>query len=409
MNFRLLWPSRNPSKSASDLQLSKEARVALLIHGCFQFGASMSGLFLNLYLWRLTEDLVINGIFNIIVYGMTPIAFALGGWIAKKKDRMVTYRLGIALITVFFLVVIFAQEKVVTYYPWFAAFNGLALGLYWTGYLVLMYDVTEAKNRSRYLGINMIVFNSAGLAGPALSGFLISLFEGLKGYLLTFAAASSLFGVASFFSLRIRRIQSHHKTYYLKYSGLMMRKNRLWVLSLIGFLILGLFQGLMLFLPNILMFQTVGREDQVGYLTVLFALLTILTGLFISRRKQQSNIRRDLSVASLFIIAGAGVLFLDIKLWTVILFMSIYSLMAPLIINTLTSYYYRIMDGLPLKGMFRIESVVIREFFLNTGRVISILLQITFASDLNSPALPVVLLLAALTQLGIAFLVRNKV
>ncbi|WP_240702868.1 MFS transporter [Cohnella luojiensis] len=357
----------------------------------------------------MTEDLVINGIFNIIVYGMTPIAFALGGWIAKKKDRMVTYRLGIALITVFFLVVIFAQEKVVTYYPWFAAFNGLALGLYWTGYLVLMYDVTEARNRSRFLGINMIVFNSAGLAGPALSGFLISLFEGLKGYLLTFAAASSLFGVASFFSLRIRRIQSHHKTYYLKYSGLMMMKNRLWMLSLIGFLILGLFQGLMLFLPNILMFQTVGREDQVGYLTVFFALLTILTGLFISRRKQQSNIRRDLSVASLFIIAGAAVLFLDIKLWTVILFMSVYSLMAPLIINTLTSYYYRIMDGLPLKGMFRIESVVIREFFLNAGRVLSILLQILFASDLNSPALPVVLLLTALTQLGIALLVRNKV
>ena len=124
MTFRLRWPSPNRSKVTAELQLSKEARIALFIHGCFQFGASMSGLFLNLYLWRLTEDLVINGVFNIIVYGMTPFAFAIGGWIAKKKDRMVTYRLGIALITVFFLVVIFAQEKVVTYYPLFAAFNG---------------------------------------------------------------------------------------------------------------------------------------------------------------------------------------------------------------------------------------------------------------------------------------------
>jgi YQGE family putative transporter len=369
----------------------------------------MSGLFLNLYLWRLTEDLVINAVFNIIVYGMTPIAFAIGGWIAKKKDRMVTYRLGIALITVFFLVVIFAQEKVVTYYLWFAAFNGFALGLYWTGYLVLMYDVTEARNRSRYLGVNMIVFNSAGLAGPALSGFLISLFEGLRGYLLTFAAASALFGIASFFSLRIKRIQSHHRTYYLKYAGQMMKKNRLWVLSLLSFLVLGLFQGLMLFLPNILMFQTVGREDHVGYLTVLFAMLTIITGFFISRRIGQSNIRRDLLAASLLIIGGAAFLLLDIKLWTVILFMSIYSLMAPLIINTLTSYYYRIMDGLPLRGMFRIESVVIREFFLNAGRVLSILLQVVFASDVNSPILPIVVLTAALTQLGIVFLVRNKV
>jgi YQGE family putative transporter len=409
MKLWLRWPSFTGPKVAPEQQLSREARVALFIHGCFQFGASMSGLFLNLYLWRLTENLVINGIFNIIVYGMTPIAFAIGGWIAKKKDRMVTYRLGIALITVFFLVVIFAQENVVTYYPWFAVFNGLAVGFYWTGYLVLMYDVTESRNRSRFLGINMIVFNSAGLAGPALSGFLISLFEGLRGYLFTFAAASSLFGIASFFSLRIPRISSHHRTYYLKFSGLMMKKNRLWVLSLLSFFVLGLFQGMMLFLPNILMFQTVGREDQVGYLSVLFALLTILTGYFISRRKQQNHIRRDLFVASVLIVMGASVLLLDIRLWTVILFMSVYSLMAPLIINTLTSYYYRIMDGLPLKGLFRIESVVIREFFLNVGRVLSIVLQIGLASNLNSPALPVVLLVMAFTQLGIVFLVRNRI
>ncbi len=409
MKFRLQWPFQSISKVATDQQLSPDARVALFIHGCFQFGASMSGLFLNLYLWRLTEDLVVNGIFNIIVYGMTPIAFAIGGWIAKKKDRMVTYRLGIALITVFFLVVIIAQENVVAYYPWFAIFNGLALGLYWTGYLVLMYDVTQSRNRSRYMGINMIVFNSAGLAGPALSGFLISLFEGLRGYLYTFAAASFLFGLASFFSLRIPRIQSHHRTYYLKFSGLMMGKSRLWVMSLFGFFVLGLFQGIMLFLPNILIFQTVGREDQVGYLTVFFALLTIVTGFMISRRKQDPNIRRDLFVASLLILLGASVLLIEIRLWTVVLFMSVFSLMAPLIINTLTSYYYRIMDGLPLRGLFRIESVVIREFYLNVGRVLSIVLMVVFAGNLNSLALPLVLVLTAITQLGIVLLVRNKV
>jgi MFS transporter, YQGE family, putative transporter len=410
MRIRIGWRRFAPRNgAASENKLSREARVALFIHGCFQFGASMSGLFLNLYLWRLTEDLVVNGIFNIIVYTVTPIAFAIGGWIAKKKDRMVTYRLGIAFITVFFLVVIFAQENVVTYYPWFAAFNGMALGLYWTGYLVLMYDVTDSRNRSRYLGINMVVFNSAGLAGPALAGFLISLFEGLRGYLITFAAASFLFGLASFFSLRIPQIHSHHRTFYLRFSGIMMKKNRLWLLGLVSFFVMGLFQGMMLFLPNILMYQSVGREDQVGYLSVGFALLTILTGLFISRRKLQTNLRRDLFVSSALIAAGASVLLIDIRLWTVILFMSIYSLFAPLIINTLTSYYYRIMDNLPLRGQFRIESVVVREFFLNAGRVLSISAQVAFASNLDSPALPVVLVIMALTQLFIVLLVRNKV
>src|SRR5690606_15192912 len=105
---------------------------------------------------------------------------------------------------------------------------------------------------------------------------------------------------------RIPRIHAYHRTYYLKYSVLMMKRSKQWMLSLIGFLILGLLQGMMLFLPNILMFQTVGREDQVGYLAVGFALLTILTGLYISRRGEQTHIRRDLLIASLFIIAGAS-------------------------------------------------------------------------------------------------------
>lgn len=367
----------------------------------------MSGLFLNLYLWRLTEDLVINGIFNIIVYGVIPLVFATGGWIAKKRDRMVTYRLGIVMIALFYLAVIIAKEKVVHYYPLFGLFNGMALGLYWVGYLVLQYDVTDERNRSRYLGINMVVFNSAGLAGPALAGFLISQFEGLRGYVITFAAASALFAVASLFSFRIPRVQSHHRSFFLHFSGRMMRRNRLWVLSLISFFVLGLFQGLMLFLPNILMFQTVGREDKVGYLFVCFALLTIMTSVYIAKRREQPRVRRDVFVSSLIIFVSTLVLLIHIRLWTVIVFMVVYSLLAPLIVNTLNAYYYRLMDGLPLRGLFRIESVVLRETFLSGGRVISILMQVLLASSVNSAALPIILVVLAATQLGIALLVKD--
>lgn len=409
MSKWLPWSRFAAARGAAGERLSKHAYVALFIHSCFQFGASMSGLFLNLYLWRLTEDLVVNGIFNLIVYGVTPFAFAVGGWIAKRQDRMVTYRLGIVLIAVFYLIVIFAQERVVDYYPIFGLFNGFALGLYWVGYLVLQYDVTDERNRSRYLGINMIAFNSAGLAGPALAGFLISLFDGLRGYIVMFAVASCLFAIASFFSFRIPRVESHHRTFYLKFSGLMMKRSRLWVKSLFGFFVLGLFQGMMLFLPNILMFKVVGREDQVGYLTVFFALLTIMTGLYVARRREQPFIRRDLLVSSLLICASTVAILFDIRLWSVLAFMIVYSLLAPLIVNILTSYYYRLMDGLPLRGLFRIESVVVREFFLNAGRVISIGSLVYFASDVDSAALPIVLAVLALTQLFISLLVRNKV
>ncbi|GGG08870.1 MFS transporter [Paenibacillus abyssi] len=407
MGLSARWSWLRGTPVPPERRLSGEAVISLVIHGCFQFGASMSALFLNLYLWRLTEDLWVNGMYNAIVYFITPFAFALGGWIAKKKDRMLTYRLGIVLIALFYLVVILSQERVAEHFIAFAIFSGLAQGFYWMGYLVLMYDVSSDTNRIRFLAINMMVFNAAGLAGPALAGYVISLNEGLQGYMITFTIAFIMFLVASFISFRIPMVNSHHKAYYLKFVGLLMRRNHLWVKALIGFFVLGLLQGIMLFLPNILLFQTVGREDWVGYFGVMFAFLTVGTGYMISRKAKEQYARSYVLTSSVGVICGASVLMLDIRLWTVVTFMVVYSLCNPLTVNTLTSYYYRIMGELPLKGQLRIESVVMREVFLNAGRVLSILLLLVLAQDLESAKIPFVLFAAALIQLNLVWLIKR--
>ncbi|MFC5650152.1 MFS transporter [Paenibacillus solisilvae] len=396
--IRFRWNSAKGNAVSPELRLGREAITALIIHGCFQFGASMSGLFLNLYLWRLTQDLMVNGMYNIIVFTITPISFALGGWIAKRKDRMVTYRLGILMIALFYLAVILAQEKVAQWYMIFAVFNGMAAGFYWTGYLVLMYDVSTESNRIRFLAINMVVFNSAGLLGPALAGFIIQLNEGLKGYIITFSIAFIMFVAASIISFRIPMMISHHRIYYLRLMGLVMRKNAVWVKGLAAFFVLGLFQGIMLFLPNILLFQTVGREDWVGYLGVFFSSLTVATGYIISRKAKKEQVRKYVLYSSTGILFGAAFLLLDVNAWTVLLFMIAFSVCNPLAVNTLTSYYYRLMGQLPLKGQLKVESVVMRELFLNTGRVCSISILLLATDDLNSMLLPYVLAGSALFQ-----------
>ncbi|WP_219838355.1 MFS transporter [Paenibacillus sp. R14(2021)] len=404
----LKWNNLRASRAVTpERRLGKEAVTALIIHGCFQFGASMSGLFLNLYLWRLTQNLHVNGVYNIIVFFFTPVAFALGGWIAKRKDRMVTYRLGIVTIALFYLLVVIAQEKVAEWYYLFAVFNGMAAGLYWTGYLVLMYDVSTELNRVRFLAINMVVFNSAGLVGPALAGFIIGINDGLSGYIITFMVAFVMFVVASVISFRIPTVVSHHKAYYLKLMGLVMRRNALWVKGLAAFFILGLFQGIMLFLPNILLFQTVGREDLVGYLGVFFSSLTVITGYIISRRAKKEPVRKFVLYSSSGIVLGAVFMLYDVTTWTVLVFMIAFSICNPLAVNTLTSYYYGLIGTLPLKGQLKVESVVMREVFLNAGRVLSIIVLLFFSQDLSSIWLPVVLISAAVLQFVLFWLIRE--
>lgn len=391
-----------------DQRLGREAIISLIIHASFQFGASMSGLFLNLYLWRLTEDFTINAIYNIVNFAMTPFAFAVGGLIAKKLDRMVVYRLGIMLCAAFYLLVIITGESVPDYFILFALLNGISSGFYWTGYLILQYDVSTDRNRVRYLAINMVTFNSAGLAGPALAGSIISRMEGLQGYLTIFMFAFVMFVVAAIISTRIKAIVSHHKAYYLKYVGLVMKKNKLWLYSLCGFFVFGLFQGIMLFLPNILLFQAVEREDLVGYFGVLFSGITVATGYVISRRAQKEQARKYILYATIAVVLAASMLLIEVKLWSVIIFMVVFSVCNPLTVNSMTSYFYRLISGLPLKGQLKVESVVMREAFLNAGRVVAISILIMLATDLQSIWLAIVILAMAAAQFLLLLFIRPE-
>lgn len=390
-----------------DRMLGGEAKLSLLIHFFFQFGASMSGVFLNLYLWRLTEDLWINGMYNVITFIVSTGAFFVAGWIAKKKDRMYTYRLGLLLIALFYIGVVFAQEKVAAWYILFAIFNGLSTACYWVGYLVLMFDVSNERNRIYYLAMNSMVFTLAGLAGPALAGWVIATNEGLQGYIIVFGVAFVMFMIAAFSSLKISTNPSRHKTYYIGYTWRMMKREPGWFKALWSFLCIGLLQGIMLFLPNILLFQVIPREDWIGYMSVLFSLITIGMSLLMSRFARSERTVLYMWISGAGMIMAASLLLFGLSLWTVVVFMILYSLFNPLQGNTITSHYYYLVSRLPLKGNFRVESVVLRELFLNTGRIISILALISLLSGFEGRQLAYILLGGALCQLLLPLLTRE--
>jgi YQGE family putative transporter len=404
----LNWRHFRREQVPEEKRLSRDAVISLLIHSFFQFGASMSGVFLNLYLWRLTHSLAVNGNYNMIVYILTPVGFAFGGWMIKKKDRMVAYRLGIGLIAVFYLIVILVQEKLVDYYVWFAIFNGMAAAFYWVGYLTLMYDVSTEQNRIRYLALNMMFFTMATLAGPALAGFIIKLQEGLRGYTIVFSIAFLMFLLAAVISLKIKTVRGHHKAYYLKFTGILMKKNRKWLKSLFGFMGLGLLQGIMLFLPNILLFKVMPREDIVGYMGAMYSSVSIIMGMLISKYAKSDRVRLYLAISTAGFIIGSSFLLGSITLVSVIAFMVLYSIFSPLQGNSMTGYYYSLIPMLPLKGGLRVESVVVRELFLNVGRVISIYIFITFSGGLDGSTIPWILLGASLMQVVLIWLVEKK-
>lgn len=86
-------------------RLSKQALITLINHGIFQFGTALSAIFINLFLWRLTNDLWVNGAYNLITLISAPITSILIGKLAKQKDRLIIYRIGIFLTAIFYLAI----------------------------------------------------------------------------------------------------------------------------------------------------------------------------------------------------------------------------------------------------------------------------------------------------------------
>lgn len=384
----------------AEKRLGRDAKLSLFIHWCFQLGSSMSAVFLNLYLWRLTESLAVNGIYNIILYGLTPIAFAFAGRWVKQKDCMVVIRLGVMISALFYLLVVLAQEHVATYFWLFAVLNAVANSLYWTGYLVLMYEVSGPRNRLRYMSLNTIMFTFAGLVGPALAGFIISRFDSLTGYVINFAFAFFMFAFTAMISFRLKPAATRHRAYYLRYMGLVMRKNKPYRKVLYGFVLFGAFQGILFFLPNILLFQVLPREDMVGYLTILFSGMGIVAGLIISRYGKDEHIRKFLLMSAAGFTLSTVMLLFGLHLWTVLAFMVLQSFFNPIQNNPTSAYYYQMITKLPLKGELRVETVIMRELALNVGRVLSIGLLIFIADDVTSALLPLVILFTAVLQFG---------
>lgn len=65
--------------------MSKEAKILLIVSGLFTLAKGLSNVFVNIFLWKKSNDFILISQYNLIQYIFLPIAFTVAGWLAKKK------------------------------------------------------------------------------------------------------------------------------------------------------------------------------------------------------------------------------------------------------------------------------------------------------------------------------------
>jgi len=128
---------------------------------------------INIYFWRVTNDISFLVLYNIIfeiTHGITHLA---SGKISKESNRFIPLRFGLAFQLVFLGSILFLRESIVEFIIPVAIVGGIAHGTYWSSDNLLKFDLTSPRNRFKFTAVFHILKRLAHGIIPLIASIIV--------------------------------------------------------------------------------------------------------------------------------------------------------------------------------------------------------------------------------------------
>ncbi|RKQ37800.1 MFS transporter [Oceanobacillus halophilus] len=389
------------------IDINRDLLLLLLIGGLYSLGIFLSNTFVNIYLWRQSGDYVTIAVYNLGINLFQAMTFVLAGRLAKKIDRIIVLRLGVIFLSLFFLSVLIIGEKASTFNFMLGCLLGIGYGFYWLAFNVLTFEITEPDTRDFFNGFLGVLQSLGGMIGPLLAGIIISRMSTGVGYTTIFTISFVLFicAVAASFFLRRRSAKGN---FHFKRILHEKRQNKNWSRVLNAHFFQGIREGVFVFVISIWVFIVTQSEFALGtfnlFLSGLSAVLYFIVTRFIkpSFRKKAILLGASLLYVSIFIIL------FDVSYFLLIVYAVVIGIAYPIINVPYVSLTYDVIGKAWKAGELRIEYIVVRELFLNSGRIVSVVVfLISILLFEAEKVIPIILVIFGAGHLFIYFFVRN--
>jgi len=386
---------------------TKEIKRLLLSHNLFVFARTLAIVFVNLFIWSLTQDLFQIALYNALWLVAHTASFTLGAPLVKKGYTNILKIVGLLGTIVFFVILFFLEAGAVDYIPQLAILYGLVNGLYWICYHVQSFDITHPKNRGHFSGVEQAFRTLIILLAPITGGALISFNIFGHGYGSVFLLAALLTVLSIIFgsietktkplgAFHLRKTMAHVFA-DRDFSKIMASA------ALSGFSISGALRELIpLFI--FIIFQS---EFEVGSIISLFTVFSMVTIYFSGKHIGYNQYKRVILYAGiLFSVSLLGLVALPGLLMYIVLG-SVKEMMTPLMNLPRRVYYQNLLHRLKDYKKHRVEYIVIREWStLIAGRLPSFLILLIFAS-LTSGGISILLIAMAAGIFIETFVIRS--
>ncbi|MBU0619264.1 MFS transporter [Patescibacteria group bacterium] len=365
-------------------QLNRQNQLLLLCSTLYWLANPFVSLFLNIYLWRVANSLLMVACFNLFLFLGVPFGFILNGWLLRKLSNKTALRLGLILQGVFPLILILLGESAFRYLPLLGFINGINVSFYWGNYNLFIYDLTTDKTRGYYTGINTLLSTAAATLASPLAGLVIGVLgqgwlqlEVSQAYYLSFILTTFIFVLAA---MVVGQINTHEEALDFSLSGLLAKKSPGWNRIRLLNLTTGFYGGVFSFSLGILAFYFFGQETGVGWFNGLIGIISALAAYLAGRLATPSRRILTALVAAIPFFIGSLIFSLSWSLVTFYVFAILTGIGTTALLTVKIPLDMKEMDQGHLSETQRYKYLVDLEIFLNSGRALGILLLILLAN-----------------------------
>lgn len=360
---------------------SVELKFYLVMNGLFSFGSSLSGIFLNVFLWKLDNTYSLLAYYSL--YWSISIIFCFGicAWFARKTSPMITMRLGFIFYLITYLIMLLFHDNLSQHIILMGISMGLAMSLYYVGVHMAVLDLTTNDKRDQFLYMEGILFTIGGIIAPLLSGFIIFQFKGMTGYYIVFIATCMFFFLSFLVSLKVKGKPVSPKSYLW---DVMKNPSREWKRMYPVMLADGVVSGVYTtFLITMITFKIAGGEFSLGVFNTAAEIMSMLA-LYILARFSKPDYR-----IAIFSIGAVGILLGSILISAipVIFSLIIFAVILPVAMNMInTSMNAMIYSSIEKDRQYkerRLDYIIIREIPLGVGRIIGVMIFLLMRKYLN--------------------------
>jgi len=352
------------------VKLDSQAHLLILMNTLYLTSIAFSNTFVNIYLWKIKGDFALIGLYNLLTFVAMPIAFILGGMLVKKVDRVVSIRIGVLVLAIFYSIVLFLGYKTATYALPLGFLLGIGAGFYWLGYNVMYFEITDPENRDLYNGRNGLLASLSGMLSPFIAGSIIKL-NPTGGYRLLFIVSFFLFLIAVVVSFFIKKRELIGVLSLKKPWRDTIRDTR-WNKMMLSHYVFGLREGLTGFLVSLLVFIAVASEFRLGIYNFAVSALSLIA-YYIAGRLMKREKRIFYSVlGGVMLTLMIFPLFIQFNYFTLFLMGLGSAVFYPLFLIPLTSTTFDLIGEDMEKAKLRVEYIIMREISFSSGRVTGI-------------------------------------